>query len=220
MFDDYEPDSLWEKIQFKYWNIVPYDLRPGQLYYKTKCFLFKRYSTVKSRYLGHTWCDRSELLLYTSFEILSDFIENECSPGHIEWYGESGHKITVNGVEKYVRDEMQELYDWWQSCHKKPKTSLYEKEGNETYKHLLDPTFHEYSHMLWSLVHAEEIKNETIPLESNDGKVYAYEWKTHYKDEQKHHDYVRAAAHLERMHDEFVQNQLHRLVNIRHSMWT
>ena len=58
------------------------------------------------------------LLPYTMFEILGQFIEDECSPGHIEWYGEHGHKVTVDGEEKYVRDEMSELWRWWRDDYR------------------------------------------------------------------------------------------------------
>ena len=46
------------------------------------------------------------------FEVLSQFIENECSPGPIDWEA-SAHMVKVHGKEVNVRDEMQELYDWW-----------------------------------------------------------------------------------------------------------
>lgn len=88
-----------------------YDLR--KFYYKVKGFLWNRYSVVKSRHLGYTWIDRDRLLLFTMFEILEQFVEKECSPGHVEWYGEYGHKVFVNGREKFVRDEMDDLLKWW-----------------------------------------------------------------------------------------------------------
>ncbi len=81
------------------------------MWYRFKCWTWKRYTTIKPRTLPHTWCDRSHLLPHMIFEILSQFIEGECGPdGHVEWYGEWGHKLESG---KYVRDEMQELYDWW-----------------------------------------------------------------------------------------------------------
>lgn len=86
---------------------------PIELWYRFICWLWRRYSTVKPRWLDHTWCDRSELMAHAMFEVLGRFIEQECSPGVIEWYGRYGRKITVNGESKYVRDEMCDLWDWW-----------------------------------------------------------------------------------------------------------
>jgi len=40
------------------------------------------------------------------FEILSKFIEEECSPGIVDWEG-SDHTIDVNGDIVNVRTEMQ-----------------------------------------------------------------------------------------------------------------
>jgi hypothetical protein len=108
-----------DKIKELYWDWVPYDWRPGQIWYYLKCLVWLRYSTVKPRYLGHTWCDKTELVPHMMFEMLCQFIEKECSPGHIEWYGEYGHKVTVDGVEKYAMDEMRELATWWTEDYNK-----------------------------------------------------------------------------------------------------
>ncbi len=64
-----------------YW-IIPYDWRLGQIWYKFSCRFWHKYSTVKPRTLGHTWVDRDNLLAHTSFEILSDFVENEYPNSH------------------------------------------------------------------------------------------------------------------------------------------
>ena len=114
--------TLIDRIQYAYWDIIPYDYRPGQLWYRFKCWAWKRYSVVKPRYLPYTWCDKDLIMAHAMFELLSKFIEDECSPGIVAWYGVNGHKIEVNGKEVYVRDEMQALYDWWH------------KEYNEAYQ--------------------------------------------------------------------------------------
>ena len=80
-------------LKYAYWHTVPYDWRPGQIWCRLKCWAWKRYTTVKPRYLDHTWCDRCDLLPHMMFEILCDFVEKECSPGCVEWYGEHGHKL-------------------------------------------------------------------------------------------------------------------------------
>jgi hypothetical protein len=45
------------------------------------------------------------------FEILSQFIEKECSPGNVDWDATEHHKA--------ARKEMQELYDWWNNYYNK-----------------------------------------------------------------------------------------------------
>jgi len=98
------------KITDLYYKLIPYHLRPKNLWYRFKCWAWRRHTTVKPRTLDHMWCDRSHLLPHMIFEILSQFIEQECTPERVVWYGEHGHRIEGG---KYVRDEMQELYDWW-----------------------------------------------------------------------------------------------------------
>lgn len=116
----YRIGTIWDKILYKYWDILPYDYRPGQIKYRIKCYLFKRYSTVKPRYLDHQWVDRSHLLPHVMFEVLSKFVEDELKykkedfPGIVDWY--SGHaKIKVDSGDKLVIDEMIDLYEWWHS---------------------------------------------------------------------------------------------------------
>lgn len=107
-------------IKKVYYRILPYDYRPGQLWYKTKCFCWHRYSTVRPKGLGHTWCDRDHLLVETMFQILSDFVEQECVESIVSWYDDEwGHKIKVNGVDVFVIDEMLALYNWWHLKYKK-----------------------------------------------------------------------------------------------------
>jgi hypothetical protein len=43
------------------------------------------------------------------FEILSQFIEKECSPGHVDWDATEHHKA--------ARKTMQEIYDWWHNYY-------------------------------------------------------------------------------------------------------
>lgn len=80
------------------------------MWYKIKCF-FKRYSTVKPRYLDHTYCDSVELMPHLMFELLSRYVEEEADT--IEWYGEYLHMIKGENV----RDIMQKLYIWWNDIY-------------------------------------------------------------------------------------------------------
>jgi len=117
-FDD-KPNDLITKIKYTYWSVWPECLRPMTMWYNFKCWAWHRYSTVRSPHLPNTWCDRRELLLYTSFQILTDFIDDECSPGYVDWYHEGGHQVEVNGVMENVMDEMKELYYWWNTLYLK-----------------------------------------------------------------------------------------------------
>lgn len=77
----------------------------GDNWYKLKCWVWRRHTTIKPRNLDHTWCDKTELIPHILFECLSEFIENECSPGIVDWDSDRPHRE--------VRRKMQELYDWW-----------------------------------------------------------------------------------------------------------
>lgn len=139
------------------------------------------------------------------FEILSEFIEKECSPGHVEWYGEHGHKITVNGEEKYVRDEMQELYDWWHNIYMKE----YEKVNDAIW---------EEAHKCGPL--GDDMND---PLVDEDGDVYAYEWNPKYEDDEKkamYHMLLNNLNRLEREQHEDLEDKMIRLCKIRGYLWT
>lgn len=184
-------------IKYAYWQIWPYDWRPGQIWYRFKCWAWHRHTTVKPRYLHHTWCDRCELLPHMMFEILAKFIEDECSPGHVEWYGEAGHKITVNGEEKYVMDEMKDLVDWWEI--------VWNKE------------YEEVSDILWAEAHKHDPESEWI----EDGQL-SY-WSPEFKESEDGeiwHKCVHAVNSLERIMHKARDERLHRMIAIMRYMWT
>jgi hypothetical protein len=93
------------------------------LIYKVKCWLFRPYTTIKPRTMGHTWADKSELLPHMMFEIFCKFMEEECyvtddyKIGEKCWIRFEGikgkHMIEVNGKKKWVWTEMAEIYKWW-----------------------------------------------------------------------------------------------------------
>jgi len=133
------------------------------------------------------------------FEILSQFVEQECSLAHVEWYGEYGVKTTVNGEEKYVRDEMQDLYDWWHQV------------WNQEYGQVSD--------ILWKEAKRHSPHVEWIPIEDTD----LYEWNPQFaveKDAQCYHKCLDALNKLEAIMEKKLQKQLHRLINIIPYMWT
>ena len=180
---------------------ISYDWRPKQIWYWLKCFCWHRYSTIKPRYLDHQWCDRRELVPELMFEVLSQFIEQECSPGHVEWYGEYGHKVMVDGVEKYVRDEMQSLYDWWHKIYK------------QEYPKVCD--------ILWDISSGHKPEDEWKPIEWNGETVF--EWLQHHKspdDEAIYDRCLELVREVEAAMDQELTKRLHRMVNIIPYMWT
>lgn len=100
---------VFEKIRDFYWMIVPHDFRPGEIWYRFKCWIYHRYSTVKSRYLSHTWVDKDKLLVHTMFEILSKYIEDEKPDQIIDW--------SSNETSAEAWEELNRLYEWWHKTY-------------------------------------------------------------------------------------------------------
>jgi len=141
--------KIWNKIVDLYYGWIPYNWRPLEIWYKLKCYFWHRYTIVKPRYLGYLWTDRCELMPHTMFEILSEFIEQECSPGHIDWEA-SDHKVDVHGEEVNVREEMQSLYDWWHNWYNKEypqqMSKLYQEAREEPFWNIKDIPEDHWSH--------------------------------------------------------------------------
>lgn len=99
-----------------YWRLVPFDWRPGQVWYRLRCFFWNRYTTVRPKTLsqyGHGWVDRDVLLLHCCFAILSDFVEKEYDQMNVD---AARMRMRVEpAFKKYVRemDLLKELYHWW-----------------------------------------------------------------------------------------------------------
>lgn len=75
------------------------------MWYSFKCWAFKRYTTVKPRWLDHTWCDKTTLTPFLMFECLCQFIEKEKPFEKVNWDWCEEHK--------FARNELIELYTWW-----------------------------------------------------------------------------------------------------------
>jgi hypothetical protein len=69
-------------------------------WWKLKGFLWGRHSTVRARYLPHTWVDRCELLPHLMFEVLSNFMEQE-------------DPFADSEDSDWRLDRCRELYWWW-----------------------------------------------------------------------------------------------------------
>ena len=90
---------------------------------------FKWHTTIKPRYLGHTYCDTVILMPHMMFELLSRFIEVEADD--VVWYHE--HATLIDG--RNIRDEMQELYDWWHNTYIKEYPEIEDIIFKELEKH-------------------------------------------------------------------------------------
>lgn len=192
---------MLERLRSTYMSLVPYRLRPKQLWYRFKCWAWHRYSTVRVRALPHTWVDRCELMPQVMFQILSDFIEKECSPGHVEWYGEYSHTITVGGKVVNVRDEMQNLYDWWHNDYLKNRDKCYDLYFDFCDKHMKRDEIEHESEEHGTLFEWVEVWD--TPENEEIGEVM---WE--------------AARKREVQYVEELNTRLHRLVNVIPYMWT
>lgn len=111
MYEGLEDSCMFCGLEFKQtktiWNIihglVPHNARPSNVWYNIKCF-FIRYTTVKPRYLPHTWVDRDFLMVATMFEILCQFLEKEVNDEEYNDTQSDRHEIYV---------KMAELRGWW-----------------------------------------------------------------------------------------------------------
>ena len=166
---------------------------PRRIWYKLKCFFWHRYTTVKPRWLKyHTWCDKDYLLAYASFEILARFIEKECSPGIVEWYGSQQYMVKVRGKMTNVRSEMQVLYDWWLKTYLKKYDQLDEQ--------------------IWAKIHPIEkmvVKNSQLKFEHKNEE-----------DKQTAKRLYNMLRYLEIRKERELDNMLCRLMRIRQYMWT
>jgi len=195
-------DSFWDKIVYKYWEIVPYDWRLGQIKYRLKSYFWSKFWKVNPKHIPKDgWVDRCALLPHYMFQILIDFLDKECNPGHVEWYGEDPHTVEVNGIKTNVMDEMKELRRWWE----------------EEYL----PYYHDDDKspvvIAWNKVHDCRLPEEY--LETEDPRWV--EMKFNYSiPEEEAKALIKNAADIEYKFEEEIKNRMHRLVNIYRYMWT
>ena len=207
--DDFDgTETWWDCIQSRYWMTIPYDWRPREILYRLKCFLWYRYTTIRPRTLNyHTWCDRGNLLAHMMFEILSEFIENECSSGDIDWYWKDKKEYPVakkivpgqpynqdkikNPEAVWIIDEMKELLRWWQEDYLVMDHGTLYKEWHDFDKqHMISDS--------WTFngeFDSQEKKKESCKILRKCGK----------KEDELNNE---------------LNRRLIRLVNIREHMWT
>jgi hypothetical protein len=166
---------LWSK--FRYW------------------WKYHNYKIVP-RYIHCGYQDKVEVLPHMIFEILSLFIEEECSPGYVEWYGKYGHKIKG----KFVRDEMQELYDWWNKDYNKKRDTLKSK--------------------IWAKIYKYSPKTEFISIKDNPGlttmkRTFKNSW--YKKQSKKHWDELHK---MERQYELDLNKNCKRVIDLIPYLWT
>ncbi len=191
-------DNWWDKVMDVY-RLIPYDYRLGPMWQRVKDLCWNRYSTVKPRTLDHSWCDRRELLLHMSMEILGQFIEKECSPGHVIWYGEGGSKIG----DKFAMDEMKEIWDWWNIAYQKH--------------------YPESTNQIWELITrcGAVCEDWRTPLDKPhpNMRTMVFHFETD-EQEAKYRALTEQARELEQTIEDQSDEMLQRLAAVRQYMWT
>ena len=203
--EDYDY-TLVEKLKHLYWKTVPYNWRPAQIIYRLKCFLWYRHTVVHPKTLPfYTWCDRCTLLPHTMFQILADFIEQECSPGHIDWES-SGHEIEVDGVIKNVRKEMQDLYDWWKKCNQ-----------NDADFDIVDYTLREKYESNFKRINEISISGFR-KIKNSNYSVFYTEFPNN--DEEEHNKLVRENINIRIEDSKLLIKNMQRLCALQPYLWT
>ena len=200
---------MLEKIQYAYWSIIPHHLRPGQLWYRLKCWVWHRYSTVKPRDLPHTWVDRSHLMPHMIFEILSKFIEKECGEDcFVEWYGDEPHMIEVDGKQVNVRDEMQDLYDWWHQDYLRNIDHIHDEWHEHRKLHVYNVFTRLTDQTLdWADPDYDELEEGGTQYSSPEAEI------------ENNRIFAEATARKSAYEAE-LNSRLHRIINIIPYMWT
>lgn len=142
--------NFYHRIEELYWTIVPYEYRPLQLWYKLKCRLFKRYNTVRCRYLSYTWVDRDILLAHVMFEVFSQFIEKEYP--YVEFLPEY----------KDDKQRLIELYNWWHQVYNKKRIEELHNMENILYNLTPENAFDEGGNL--SLNYEKELHDKLVQL--------------------------------------------------------
>lgn len=199
---DDDDDLGWlDIVKSVYWHAIPSDYRPGRLWYRLKCFVWYRYTTVKPKTLDfHTWCDRDHLLVHCMFQILVDFVEKEID---YDFEHKNQHSIEINGEKRGVGDIFKQLYDYWKEFS--DIDSL--EEHDEWWEHHKEHS--ELKHI--------ELGEDTIL----GGK--AYETVIEYDSEeaeQRDHELLMKSRDAEIVAYAKQEEMMHLLVKIHRFMWT
>ena len=165
--------------------------------YRIKCWL-GLHNKVQPRYLKDHYSDIVDVLPHTIFEILSQFIERECSPEIVDWEA-SGHTVEVHGKMVNVRQEMQELYDWWHKYYNKERLENEDK--------------------LWDKISKYVPKIEFIPIEGITASKMERKWKNSWQKKQ-YQKFSKISIDQEVADNKTLIENCHRVVNLIPYLWT
>ncbi len=146
---------------------------------------------LKIQSLPKGWCDKDKVLLHACFQLLVDYVEKEKGlSGHIDWTFDEAHANTAR--------EIRSLYHWWTKSRpnrKDPIDALQKKEippDNEMFEPVKGPAGLK-AHRLTS------------------------DWQKKYP---KYYAALKKGSRLEEKWRAEDQANLHRLIDIRLSLWT
>lgn len=209
-------DTTYSEL-YRWWNPRRYRLRGKvhEAWYYFKCLLWKRYSTVTPRDISPTWIDRGDLLLHTSFEILMQYVERE---SHGNW--------TVADIDKALKEpdhdgythdwlndyrpiavEIEFLYKWW--TVDRPAREAEADRRLSLWHDVWDADRKAYTkeHPDWQKTDSPKISRWSLPEEHVEPPAVTGAWE-----------------HMNELSDEVRDKEdddmLHRLIAIRHSLWT
>lgn len=104
-----ETQTVFDQVREFYYKVVPYDYRPKNIWYRLKCYLWKRYTTIKPRNLNHTYCDKVDLIPNLVFEAATQFLEKEGPQTQEQWAWEKEH----NPDWYLALFEIRQICSWW-----------------------------------------------------------------------------------------------------------
>lgn len=128
--------------------------------YYIKCLIWRRYNRISIKTLPPTWLDRTEVLPHAIFQILDDFIKEECSPGCVDWNSDDEHRNTLA--------EWKDHLAWWKDVYL--KFDAYEgfDESQKAEDRFIDDgtgcyeiVFSDYEHEFYAASRLKEVAMET-----------------------------------------------------------
>jgi hypothetical protein len=153
---------------------------------------YEKYHVVKTD-LKPGYYDIDTRLVHANFSLLCEYVEKEKPFEHINWDSDDTHR--------QVAVEIKDLYKWWKEVYPN-----YDKH---------DP------------LNAPDVKypeRESIPHQlDDDGDPITYEWKIKAGQEEidkKFSETCAASNEYEKKKEEEIENNLIRLIKIRHYLWT
>lgn len=210
--------KIWSRI--KYSNIVTFFTGTNirySIFYKLKCFIFRPYTTIKPRNLGHTWCDTTELIPHMLFELLERFLVGEMNLS-LETYKFVNPPIVVtstkdwkveeivNGKKLNPYKEMARILKWWHTEY------IASWNGEHPVENKLRADFNKYGDQ-------RNFTEQWIPKEDEKGRKYV-QWENKPVDKKRfdkaHKDWMQFE---EKMSKDLIEN-MKILVSLHEYMWT